>query len=339
MDLFSSLEARRQFEELRAVFERWIAHRDAAGPRAERSQRALREESADVYRDMWGAFASWCAEHDCMLATLDAGDLESFLMSLGGTRDASLRYVRRTLQLISRVDAFDANTRGRRANTHIADLQRRSPYRFASGTHDDPLPEFLTSGEARALIQFVTQRRPSPLADARSHSDWTWRTVRDRTAVAVQLGAGLTPGEIRGLRCSHIIVAGGPIQDEPWALAVPGNGNHPARQTPLARWAARQLQFWLALRSEHGITGDMVFPATRTGKPWSKTNSHNAFRDVLQEAGVANLAGGSFKLRHTFALRQLTRHPPEQVALWLGLEDPGAMERYRRVLSQPVNII
>ena len=49
--------------------------------------------------------------------------------------------------------------------------------------------------------------------------------------------------------------------------------------------------------------------------------------------------GGSFKLRHTFALRQLRRGTaPQQVAQWLGLSDVAALARYRMVLIAPAEV-
>jgi site-specific recombinase XerD len=61
---------------------------------------------------------------------------------------------------------------------------------------------------------------------------------------------------------------------------------------------------------------------------------------VLAAAGVADTEGGSFKLRHTFALRQLRRGTePEQVAEWLGLSDAAALARYRKVLVAPVDVV
>lgn len=60
---------------------------------------------------------------------------------------------------------------------------------------------------------------------------------------------------------------------------------------------------------------------------------------VLGAAGLPGSEGGSFRLRHTFALRQLRRAaPPEQVAQWLGLSDSTALARYQRVLTDPVEV-
>ena len=64
--------------------------------------------------------------------------------------------------------------------------------------------------------------------------------------------------------------------------------------------------------------------------------------DVLRpgtEAGLDGTEGGSFRLRHTFALRQLRRGTDAvQVARWLGVE-PEAMAKYRRVVTSPEQVI
>ena len=55
--------------------------------------------------------------------------------------------------------------------------------------------------------------------------------------------------------------------------------------------------------------------------------------------GLNSSEGGSFRLRHTFALRQLRRGFKEKtVAQWLGVE-PEVMARYRRVVGAPVDMV
>ena len=113
------------------------------------------------------------------------------------------------------------------------------------------------------------------------------------------------------------------------------------RETPVAPWAGQLLRYWLDVRAEQGVPGSMVFPATKsTGKPWGKVAQYNAAKEVLQAAGVDDVEGGSFRLRHTFALRQLRRgKAADEVARWLGVSDPAVMARYQRVISSPVDVI
>ena len=49
--------------------------------------------------------------------------------------------------------------------------------------------------------------------------------------------------------------------------------------------------------------------------------------------------GGSFRLRHNSAIRQLRRGiAPEQVARWLGIA-PVKMKHYERVMQMPVEVV
>jgi integrase len=238
------------------------------------------------------------------------------------------------LALLARIDRHDARRRGRPVNPTFGALRQRVRFRLAEHRSEDALPAFLTAREARVLIDFATARS---VVGHGPHG--SWQDLRNRTAVAIQLGAGVTPGEARLLTLDQVRVAGGERKGEPWKLALPGNGNFPARETPLARWAGRQLGQWLAVRGEAGILGPQVFPSTRSGRVWSKVAFVDACRNVMQAAGVAHPSGGSFKLRHTFAIRQLTRHPPEDVARWLGIQDVEQMTRYTRVLQGPVEVV
>ncbi len=61
---------------------------------------------------------------------------------------------------------------------------------------------------------------------------------------------------------------------------------------------------------------------------------------MLTAAGLPGADGGSFRLRHTFALRQLQHgSSPEQVAQWMGLRDAAALARHRRLLMAPADIV
>jgi integrase len=93
---------------------------------------------------------------------------------------------------------------------------------------------------------------------------------------------------------------------------------------------------WLSVRREQGIGGSLVFPATMSGKPWKRSSIYLACRSVLERAGVADPDGGSYKLRHTFAIRQLKRGKADaEVAAWLGVHDLAVIARYHRVLDRP----
>jgi integrase len=141
----------------------------------------------------------------------------------------------------------------------------------------------------------------------------SWQALRNRSAVALQLGAGLTPSDVRAVL---------------------------AREAPIVPWCGRLLRSWLHVRREVQIERSVLFPATCTSRPWGKVSQYASAQAVLAAAGVPDSERGSFKLRHTCALRQLRRGTaPEQVAQWLGLPDAAALALYRRVLLAPVEVV
>lgn len=329
---------------------------DAHGPAFEAwldEQRALgllqRPASIQVYRDMWGGFTAWCLGQSpaVTLAELTVDDLHAFQAARTGKKSADLslspRHALRLLRLVDRVLHHLAAQVGEPPNTAAADCIRAQPeVRFAEAAEADPLPEFLSVAEARHLITFLSQARPRPSASGArrdAHAALSWQVLRNRTSVALQLGAGLTPADVRALTLASPTVRGGQVRDRPWKLSVPGNGNSPGRETPVAPWAGELLHHWLHVRSEARIAGPHLFPSTRSGKPWSKNGQYLAAKGVLEEACIDSRDGGSYRLRHTFALRQLRRGTsPEQVARWLGIE-PEAMGRYGRLVVAPEDVV
>jgi integrase len=331
---------------LQAVFTAWIDYRAQSNSTA-RTERALREESARVYQEMWHAFAAYCAQRNLDIADIEADDIQTFL-ALRGTGDARAkprvstrsidltpRYAWRMLTLIDRVTRFHAQRAGIPPNPAARELLQRPEYRYANAGERDPLPEYYSEAQAKRLIAYLTEIRH---ADSPS-GPMSWKEVRDRTAVALMLGAGLAPGDVRALTLDGVTTEGGRKAGMPWKLALPGNGNSPARETPLAQWAGRQLALWLTIRTQQNIAGDLVFPSTLAGKAWSHTACYEACKAVLAGAGMDKDSGGVFKLRHTFALRQLAKGKSEtEVAKWLGLVDLNGMARYRRLVARPVDL-
>jgi site-specific recombinase XerD len=347
--LFPDADSTAQMTQFLAQFDLWVTHRaeNNRGNRL-RAQRPLAEESIDVYRDMWRSFAEYCVPRGLTLADITASDLDLFL-SIRGTGDSSRtprittrsdslssRYARRYLVLIDRVTRWLALQTQSPINAAALEMQKRPTFKYANAEDRDPAPQYLAAAQARRLIAYVTQLRVNSVSDA----PLTWKEVRDRTAVAVMLGAGLAPGDVRTLRLSGVKTDGGRNANLPWKLALPGNGNIDARETPIAPWAGRQLALWMAVREQAAIAGDAVFPSTAGGRDWSHTRCFEACREVLTAAGLAADVHGLFQLRHTFALRQLSKGKQEhEVAAWLGLKNVKHMERYSRILLNPIDVV
>jgi len=296
-----------------------------------------RESSTDVYEHMWHAWSAWAVGNGVRLTDISSTDLDAYLRSRGGPDDLSPRYALRLLRLVDRVLAHHARVHELPPNRAAMDLMATRPdIRYANASDTDPLPDFLPASEAKRLVTYLSAVRPGRALVAQP-----WQEVRNRASVGLMLGAGITPGEVRALKLADVVAEGGATKGTPWKLRVAGNGNGPARETPVAAWAGQLLRYWLDVRTEQGIPGSMVFPSTKSsGKPWGKVAQYNAAKEVLQAAGVDDVEGGSFRLRHTFALRQLRRgKAPDEVARWLGVSHPAVMSRYQRVISSPVDVI
>lgn len=346
-DLFAGEPANDLIEQFQGAFEAW---RDSARS----SHRMRRSSSEAVYEDMWGAMVQWCVTQRPAidLTTLNSEDLRRFLDSRRGTAaesELSPRYVRRLLGLIDRVLTHHARSSDVPRNLAAAELIEQDP-RIKYADSDPALPDFLAAEDARRLVVYLSSLRPRGGSRA---AVGRWQDVRNAAAVGLQLGAGLTPGEVRALTLQAPVIAGGRHKGLPWKIQVPADGNRPSRETPMAPWAGALLRHWLEVREVVGFAVDVdesqaagtqtrewLFPSTRRGRMWSKISQYDAVQQVLAAAGIYPLEGGSFRLRHTFALRQLRRgSKPEEVARWMGIADPAEMQRYERVLTKPADVV
>ena len=325
-DLSTSLPTTESFS---TGFSTWLDGEKRAG-------RLQLDSSVTVYEHMWSALSAWCLGEGVTIDALTVESLERFLASRGGQENISARHAWRFLRLVDRILAFRTRELGVRPNQAAAQLlEQRPDYRYANAAEKDPLPPYLQAGEAKRLLTFISAIRPG-----RSVIIQAWQEVRNRASVALMLGAGVTPGEVRALEIDDVIIDRGRPKGIPWKLRVSGHTDTVTRETPLAPWAGQLLLYWLGIRAEQKIPGKALFPSTRTGKVWSKVSQYNATKEVLLAAGVDDVEGGSFRLRHTFALRQLRRGTaPAEVAKWLGVTDPAVMARYMRVLPAPTEVV
>lgn len=313
-------------------FEGWALWRGERGDLRERS-------SVAVYRSMWGALTAWCVGRGLSLDKLQSADLEAFLLSRGGSEDLTPRHAWRLLMLVDEVLAHHARSHDlpRNESAHRL-LVSRPDWRYANATDKTPLPEHLRADEARRLVDWLLTAGDAEVAAGTRAP--RWQSLRNRSAVGLQLGAGLTPGDIRLATLDGVVSRAGADGPLPWKIRLPAHGGAPAREAPIAPWAGKLLRRWLETRQGLQMAGPMLFPAAASGRPWGKVAQYMAAKAVLTEAGLDDTEGGSFKLRHTFALRQLKRGTaPERVAEWMGLSDPAALARYRRVLMTPADVV
>lgn len=335
-DLFEDTPPQTALSEFTSDFNLWVAEGQDVG-------RFRRASAVRFYRDMWEVFVSWCLAQQPVvrLSTLTVADIRLFFSTRsnkvdGATEALGPRYIWRLARLIDRVQLASAQRNLATPNTAAADfIQNTLVVRYANANGSD-LPNFLPAADARSLVSFLSHIRPRARGP---NSTYAWQELRNRASVAVQLGAGLTPGEIRSLKLTDVKIAGGRLAAVPWKLHVAATGNTASHETPIALWAGQLLKLWLEARTALGIDGDWLFPSTKSGKQWGKASQHACVQQVLDDADVEDHGGGSFRLRHTFAVRQLRRgKSPADVARWLGLTDIRHMARYTRVLATPVEL-
>lgn len=317
---------------LQQAFDDWLAHQRIAG-------RLRRSASAAVYQAMWQALVAWCRTQRpaLRLGDLHGTTLLGYLASRHGmlTADGVLspRYQRRLVSLVRRVQAHQA-WRAQQAEAGPAQALALA----TAGPARQPLLQPMDAGDGAGpplhLPADQADGLQALLADPKNDQHARWQQLRDRCAAALQLGGGLGPGDVRALQLTDLRT--GAVDKQPprhWQLMVPANGSAPAHLVPLADWAAAVLARWLAVRAAQKLGGPWLLPSTRSGRPWGKVAQYEAARRVLADAGLDADGGGSFRLRHTFAMRQLQHgHDAGTVAGWLGVVDPQVMLRYARAL-------
>lgn len=337
-DLFEEPGFVSPVEEFCNAFDGWLAS-------AKASNKVQRKSSEQFYRDIWVPFAAWCIAQDppVRLQAIGQQELSTYPEERGAM---SPRHQWRLLNLVDRVlrryaDAHRLN-RNSAAEEYLKDTDL---IRMANLSEKAEL-DYLDGFKAGKLVVYLSSVRPGA---TRAGQLSGWPELRNLAAVGLHLGAGVTPGELRELRVGDEEVAGGRFKDVPWKLRVAGNGNRPARETVIAPWAGHLLRYWLEVRSTSVLplppkpaSGDreqpIMFPGT-TGLRWGKMAHYEAINRVLVNAEVeprnAGVGGGAFRLRHTFALRQLRKGKAvEDVARWMGIANLEEMERYRRVIHQ-----
>lgn len=323
---------------LQQAFDDWLAHQRTAG-------RLRRSASAAVYQAMWQALVAWCLGQRPALKLVDlrGTTLLGYLASRHGMLMAdgvlSPRYQQRLVSLVRRVQAHQAW----RAQQAEAGPAQALALATAAPSHQPLLQPINTSDGPEPPLHLQpdqARRLQALLADPKDDRQARWQQLRDRCAAALQLGAGLGPGDVRALQLTDL--RPGPIDTQPprhWQLMVPANGSARAHLVPLADWAAAVLARWLAVRAAQDLGGAWLLPSTRSGKPWGKVAQYEAARRVVADAGLDADGGGSFRLRHTFAMRQLQHgHDAGTVAGWLGIVDPQVMLRYARALPVAAQI-
>ena len=340
------------------AFDSWMQKQDS-------EKTVRRSTSRSMYAAIWGAFSAWCVSQELQLQDLTTADLERYIehrskllkpsradraaaaaacaSTVNTHRSFAPRYAWRLLTLIDHILQHHAATHLLQPNTCAQQVLRtKEEWRFANTPSFDRLPAYLEFDQAEALICWLKTTCPlNPSANSSNPhapalpSRQTWIQARNSTSVALQLGSGLAPGEIRDLQLSDVLRC--PTTGAALKLHVRAHSMSPAHEVPLAPWAVPLLENWIALRQASGITACVLFPGTRGSNAWSKVSQFEAAHATLIEAGMpAHALRGSFILRHTFALRQvLAGVEDHRLAGWLGISDLKRLSPYHAISYGP----
>jgi integrase len=346
-------------QEYATAFEAWISSEAASIKRA---------TSREIYRAIWGAF-----ERDLPAGTSVLGitsEMVASYLAAGASKlhagenmessetpkekgdGLSIRYQARVASLIEKIMAHHAKVTGIEieGDSAVRQLMRRTPAlanALKRETREEPKLDVLTDEEHTRL---KTRLIEDGLADASGDVPFKWSAARDRTSMALQLGAGLSPSDVRELTMGEGASRG---LDPIWSIGsrflyVPKNGKLFKRHTLVDAWAATLMDQWInSLRDRETLSRvAFVFPGEtlqREGSlkqpgQWSKPGQH---KQTSKFMAAMDIGGSSFKLRHSWAMRKLKDGSGEnEVARWLGVMGDGeVMKRYREELQSRIKSV
>jgi site-specific recombinase XerD len=291
----------------------WAAQPDAAFD-AWLATQSFRRSSADVYRAQWGAFLAWLGERQKDLATVDTQSIALFVGELPIKKTQRIRYLR----LIERV--LDHVRRSEYGSTNPARFIAQDGEASWRSARDNDPTGFLAPAERAALLASLFSPLP---AGGSAH----WKERRDRALVAAFLGAGLKTGEARALTISC-------IKSDATTLMVHASQPDDPRETHVASFAIALFDAWLAERRRNRIPGDLVFPASLSGRPMHKATMLRAVDAIIETADISasrSARASPQTLRNTYAAELFENGvDPERVGSWLGFMQPVSSHRLHR---------
>jgi integrase len=306
------------------VFDAWVlslaAHRQPLMP-----------SSIASYRTRAGLMAAFFAARRVDLTEIKEADVEALLESLGAASPQRARY----LTLLEALNIFAAAELGVPAN-HAAARVRHSPlYATQLKRNNQRSPKVLSPDAKRVFVKWFSQKL----------TDGNWQTMRNRALFALQLGAGLKPGEALSLRLSALGYDNDAMAKrfEPWKITVPGTGLYPARETPMAKYAVASLAAWLTLAHDLGLVrsdDDAIFMSSRHGETLDASVMQRHWEATLAELGLTGYT--LHVLRNTWAASNLAMLPPNEhddIRIYLGLTRKDSIAPLKRVLTKKVSVV
>ncbi|MBP0592337.1 tyrosine-type recombinase/integrase [Paraburkholderia sp. LEh10] len=287
----------------RTAFDTWLASQN------------FRNSSADVYRAQWGLFLEWLELRHKNLITVDMASIGEFVSGLSIRKPQRARYLRLIERVLDHVREIElASTNPARFIAQDGEAEWRN-------ARDNEPTGFLAIAERTALITHlfspVTHLSPAQ----------RWRERRDRALIAAFLGGGIKTGEARSLGVSCM------TPGSPWVVIEASNPLF-TRRTRLAPFAVSIIDAWLEERKQAGLPGDLVFPASPSGRPMHKATMLRAVDALVEASGISQsreARASPHTLRNTFAADLFESGVgPEVVGQWLGFAQAVSANRLHR---------
>lgn len=275
----------------------------------------FRRSSAEVYQAQWGLFLEWLAARQKSLVTVDTPTIAEFVASLDIRKPQRVRYLRLIERVLDHVREIES------ASTNPARFIAQDGEAAWRNARDNEPTGFLSHAERTALIAQLFAPLPALSAAQR------WRERRDRALIAVFLGGGLKTGEAASITVSCVNVG------SPWVTIEAANPML-TRRTRLAPFATAILDAWLAERRFSELPGNLVFPASPSGRPMHKATMLRAVDALVDSAGIAasrKSRASPQTLRNTFAADLFESGvEAELVGQWLGFVQAVSANRLYR---------
>ncbi|MCC8393761.1 site-specific integrase [Paraburkholderia sp. MMS20-SJTR3] len=275
----------------------------------------FRRSSALVYQAQWGQFLDWLGTRQQTLATVDTPAIAEFVAGLEIRKTQRMRYLRLIERVLDHVREIES------ASTNPARFIAQDGEAAWRNARDNEPTSFLSHAERTALIAQLFAPLPA-LSTAQR-----WRERRDRALIAVFLGGGVKTGEAAALSVSCVNAG------SPWVTIESANPLL-TRRTRLAPFAAAILDAWLAERRVTELAGNLVFPASPSGRPMHKATMLRAVDALVEAAGIAasrQSRASPQTLRNTFAADLFESGvEAEQVGQWLGFVQAVSANRLYR---------
>lgn len=275
----------------------------------------FRRSSAEVYQAQWGLFLDWLGMRQKSLVTVDAQTIADFVAGLDVRKTQRVRYLRLIERVLDHVREIES------APTNPARFIAQDGEAAWRNARDNEPTGFLNHAERTALIAHLFSPLPTLSVAQR------WRERRDRALIAVFLGGGLKTGEAAALSVSCVHTG------SPWVTIESANPML-TRRTRLAPFAAAILDAWLAERRLAELAGNLVFPASPSGRPMHKATMLRAVDALTDGAGIAASRASRASpqtLRNTFAADLFESGvEAELVGQWLGFVQAVSANRLYR---------